>query len=131
VTAGSIVFGVAYGLGAFGALVGGAPSFSNQSGWMLAPVVGPWITLARRRNVGPCSTNIECESDFGGADAVHDALAQFLIVFDGLAQGTGAALLIAGYASAQPWQVPNTEKIVVRPVHIGNGGYGAAMSGSF
>ncbi len=49
------------------------------------------------------------------------------LIFDGVAQATGGALLLAGYVATKPGLVRNDETLRVLPMRIGSGmGLGAA-----
>src|SRR5436190_4046531 len=84
-----------------GAIAAGADGFDNQKGWLVLPVVGPWITLAARDDSCPkdssghCCTEPGCPGTFAG----------LFLVFDGLMQGGGAALITFAVAAPRRWAV--------------------------
>jgi len=123
VTAGWVLTGVTYGLGAAAAL---SANFDNASGFMLVPFVGPWLTLGRRDHA-------DC-SDSSGADdglrCVGDVFVILGIVADGLLQAGGAALLLSGYLAKRAKLVRADLAWSVAPRQIGSG-YGLAASGAF
>jgi len=123
VTAGWVLTGVTYGLGAAAAL---SANFDNASGFMLVPFVGPWLTLGRRDHA-------DC-SDSSGADdglrCVGDVFVILGIVADGLLQAGGAALLFSGYLAKRAKLVRADLAWSLSPRPIGSG-YGLAATGAF
>ena len=123
VTAGWVLTGVTYGLGAAAAL---SANFDNASGFMLVPFVGPWLTLGRRDHA-------DC-SDSSGADdglrCVGDVFVILGIVADGLLQAGGAALLFSGYLAKRAKLVRANLAWSLSPRPIGSG-YGLAATGAF
>lgn len=121
VVAGSIVFGTAYLLGL---LVASADDYSNETGWLIVPVLGPWLTLATR--------NDGCSNDFSSQDycSNDDDGVRTLLTLDGLTQATGAVLFIWGVASRTKWLVPQDQAFRLAPARLGSG-YGLVTSGQF
>lgn len=117
VIAGSIVLGVPYALGVS---IASGDNFSNSSGWLVIPGLGPWLTLAMRKN---CDTSTTTYCD--------DPATRSILVLDALMQTAGVALLVVGIA------VPKTElvrndvgQIQLIPV-AGRDGLGMAAVGRF
>ncbi|HEY0463035.1 MAG TPA: hypothetical protein VGC79_02450, partial [Polyangiaceae bacterium] len=122
---GAITLGVPWVLGI---TVASGYNFSNQSGWLVVPALGPWITLASRKSETSCdyyntSTTGNCPED----NSVRT-----LLVLDGLTQAAGAIMLIYGMAS--------TKKVLARdfvgslhftPANMGKHGYGGMLTGEF
>jgi hypothetical protein len=116
VIAGSIVLAVPYVLGL---LAASGDDFSNQSGWLTVPVIGPWATLAAR----------EKDCDFGvDYDECNDGV-QTLLIMDGLMQATGAAFLIWGVAAPKK-RLVRTDAWSFTPARIGRG-YGFVSAARF
>lgn len=94
--------------------------FTNGSGFLLIPGIGPWITLAtRNRNCGDSS----CQ------DLDHTVRA--FLILDGMAQSAGLALIAAGYAwPSQKLVRLDVAGFDVSPVPLGSG-FGALMHRSF
>jgi len=121
VIGGALTLGIPWALSV---TVASGANFSNQSGWLIVPALGPWITLATREKCsGYSSNNLNC---------LEDPSAQAMLVLDGIAQTAGAIMLIAGIAA--------TKKVVVRdfysslhfaPARMGKLGYGGVLSGEF
>jgi hypothetical protein len=101
-------------------------SFANASGWLLVPVLGPWIALGTRRNecrLGTNSTDVFCDSS--------ESSMRTLYVLDGLVQGAGAAMFLAGMLSTRTKLVRNdVAEITVAPILIGSG-HGLGAFGRF
>lgn len=125
--------GVALGLPwltGFGIAAGSG--FANGSGWLAAPVVGPWAALAKRSN--PCD-GVDQATSFNSkvGQCVAEPLARAMLVFDGVMQATGAVLLAFGMHSDSvlvPRSVPGVT-LAVAPAPVGDRGYGVSMAGRF
>lgn len=126
--------GAALGLPwATGLGIAGASGFPNGSGWLFAPVIGPWAALLKRSN--PCD-GLDQAKTFNSrvGQCVAEPIARAMLVFDGVLQATGALLLIVG---SRPDTVlvkraaSNPRILAVAPSAIGNRGYGVRMLGSF
>jgi len=124
VVGGALTLGIPWALSVVAAT---GANYSNQSGWLVVPALGPWITLAARKK---CDTNSDLSSAvcYSGADNS----AQAMLVLDGITQAAGTIMLIAGLTA--------TKKVVVRdffgslqftPAPVGKLGYGAVLSGEF
>lgn len=86
VIGGVIAVGVPYITGLL--IAGVAQDFPNKSAFLAIPVVGPWITLATRDT---------CEEQSGVLDCASSDLARRALLFDGIFQGLGTALLVTGF----------------------------------
>jgi hypothetical protein len=111
----------------FGGLAAAIDGFDNQKGWLMLPVVGPWITLAARDDSCPkdssghCCTEPGCPGTFAG----------LFLVFDGLMQGGGAALITFAVAAPRRWAVRgDTTSIVIVP-RFQSGQLGFSLRGAF
>jgi hypothetical protein len=121
VLGGALTLGIPWALGV--AIASGS-NFSNQSGWLIVPALGPWITLAARN---------KCSDGYNDTvSCLEDPSARAMLVLDGLTQTAGAIMLIAGMAA--------TKKTIVRdfvgnlqftPAPMGRLGYGGVLSGQF
>lgn len=110
VISGYLLTGIGYGIGLLGAA---AADFANQSSWMFAPVFGPWLTLGTR-DYADCSKRDEDNdgtNDYN-AECTQDALVVSGLIMDGLMQGAGATLLLAGYLAKQ-------KKLIREDIHVG------------
>jgi hypothetical protein len=124
VIAGSIVGGIAYGLSITGAT---SADFDNKSGSLLVPVLGPWIMLALGgAKDEPCSSAYYISSSCGDRSGLRGAL-----VLDGLMQGAGAAMLIAGIAVPRARLVRKDVTVSMLPMTLGKDGYGLGAVGQF
>jgi hypothetical protein len=105
---------------ALGVSVAGENNFSNRSGWLLIPALGPWITLAARKN---CTNTVY---DYCNDDGVRG-----ILIFDGLAQTAGATLLILGIALPRTQLVRADVATLELVPMLGPAQTGVAAVGSF
>jgi hypothetical protein len=121
VIAGAITLGVPYVIGLSFA---SAADFENSSGWLVVPAAGPWLMMALREE--QCG---DYEEAFSGC--VNDTALRVYLTIDGLAQTTGAILLLVGILDKTPRLVPDsTSNVVVTPTRVGSG-YGLGIQGIF
>ncbi|MEO7037843.1 MAG: hypothetical protein ABI548_28005 [Polyangiaceae bacterium] len=127
VIAGIVVLAVPYGLGLAGA---GGGNFPNSSGWLVLPVLGPWLNLASRKSGTGCSSS---NSDFVGcSDSGTDDAVRTLLILDGLLQVGGAVMLTVGLASPTKTIVRDfVGSLHFTPSPIGRDGYGGFLTGKF
>ena len=131
VVGGVLTFSVGYVVG-----VGYAVSqdFEEGTGWLMAPVIGPWLAVARR--------NFDCavEGDNPLAEAERcqqvtqrEAAAVGLLAALGLAQGLGATLALIGVLDRDKQWVREDLGGVEVSVDVGPrpGGGGATLFGRF
>ncbi len=123
VTAGYIVTLIPYGISAMAAM---SADFQNQSGYLLLPFVGPWMTIGRR-SYADCGTN---ESARENGTCVLDILVVIGLGMDGIMQVAGGTLLLTGYLATTRRLVRNDVSLTLRPQVIGTG-YGLGASGTF
>jgi hypothetical protein len=93
---------------------------------MYVPVVGPWLDLRGRP---ACTAIFGCDTETGYKG---------LLVADGVIQGLGALMTLAGILSPPPSPTtasPVAERTAVHvhvtPAHVGASGYGLAAFGKF
>lgn len=125
---GGLVLGLPY---ATGIGIGASESFDNGSGWLVAPVAGPWLSLSARRD--PCAESQqkqEFDSDVG--KCVAEPLVRGMLVLDGVLQATGAVIMLIGATSGGPAK-PRREPppLIAAPAPMGRSGYGLAVAGGF
>lgn len=89
IATGLITWGATYGAGVVAAADDG---FGNGTGWLMVPVVGPWVALTHR--------SIPCDSSSLDVDCVDEAEGELrafaYLTGAGLFQALGAALFVAG-----------------------------------
>jgi hypothetical protein len=107
ITIGLIIGGTAYALGLFAASTDG---FANGKGWLVVPVLGPWLTIGARKNKCIISTT----SSYGST-CVDDETANLLLGFDGVHQAAGALLVIIGLTVTRSWAVRDGMRVQVLP----------------
>lgn len=119
VIAGALSLGIPYFIGSSFA---GASGFANGSGWLLIPLVGPWLTIGAREN--RCT-----EANTSGECGTH-ALVTTLLALDGIAQSAGTVMLTLGILLKRERLVPN-RTVLLTPAQFGRDGHGVALVGSF
>jgi hypothetical protein len=126
IIAGSLLLGIPW---AVGLSIASGSNFSNRSGWLAVPALGPWITLAARRN--ECSSYADGTARTCFDDGTNAATRTFLVL-DGLMQTAGTVMLVVGLASKN--------KVITRdfvgslhftPAPVGTHGYGGFVTGEF
>jgi hypothetical protein len=123
-TAGAIVFGGAY-LGGLG--VAGTESFKNGTGWMVVPLVGPWLAIADR--------DLFCDSQALQVQCVDRAEQQLadvaLLTGAGVLQAVGFTLALVGIASREEQLVRlDVDGVTVEPT-AGPQYMGVTTAGAF
>lgn len=123
---GALTLGIPWALGI--AATSGS-NFPNQTGWLIVPALGPWITLATRKNDTTCvgsGTSRTCVEEL-------DSGTKSLLVLDGFVQGAGAIMLIVGLAAPKKVLARDfVGSLHFAPARMGRfGGYGGVLSGEF
>jgi hypothetical protein len=135
VISGPILFGVPYVL----SMSVAASSPYEPDRWLYAPVFGPFVNLALRKNEcdipsvsGSSSVTVSCSGD---------SATRFFLMLDGLLQTGGATMLILGLALPQRLLVRDDAPYVgssrshfawaVAPQAMGRAGYGLSLAGIF
>jgi hypothetical protein len=123
VLTGYLVTGIPYGIGV---MVGTVNDFDNQSGWLLLPVAGPWLTLAKRER----ACNMIGDSGLDSPRCFADRSAEWMLGIDGVIQAIGGTFLVLGYAITTPWAVRGevATQITVAPLRLADG-YGLQLYG--
>jgi hypothetical protein len=120
VIAGALALGIPY---AISVSVAAGGQYNSTTGWLLIPVVGPWITAARIEDDHCDDTTGSC----GNAQGERG-----LAAFDGIAQAAGAAMLVVGMTVPKRlWVRDTTAELSVLPARIGRDGYGLVGVGRF
>jgi hypothetical protein len=98
-----VITGGAVGLAASYAtavIFGAAQGFDNASGWLAAPVIGPWLAITER-NYGTCKTANVQEARACVNQAVHEVQYITFVAVDGVFQMATGFLLLAGLLSSK------------------------------
>jgi hypothetical protein len=138
VVTGPILLGVPYVL----SMSVAASSRYDPDVYLYAPIIGPFIDLAKRKTDCPrttvptatgTTTYENCSTD--------DSTTRFFLMFDGLMQTAGATMLILGVALPQhvlvrddaPYVGSSHSKFAwaVAPQTMGRSGYGLGLAGIF
>jgi hypothetical protein len=134
VISGAVVAGIgfAFALAVAAGTTEGARTWNGvpfDSGGLVMPVLGPWVTLGSfKPNCGGLYND-----EPGGCTRVHtqDAWRAILIV-DGLVQLLGVTLMTVGLAlPREELVIADTVKARVVPMPLGSAGHGLALTGSF
>jgi hypothetical protein len=119
----------AYGIGAvvaFSTLSSSqSPASAHAAAWLFAPLVGPWMALARwpRCGNGGADSSGNCDSGWSGLVAIE------LLVIDGLLQGAGATLITVALVLPHDRALARASPVITpyaRP-----DGAGVVMAGAF
>jgi hypothetical protein len=120
--AGLVTFGLAY----LPATIVASSSDIRADQHMYVPVAGPWLDMSSRPLCGGASA---CDTETGF---------KVLLAADGIIQGLGALMTLAGILSPEPSAVSApaalekpTMQLKVTPAHVGSFGYGLAAFGKF
>ena len=111
-----------------GLLIAGSGGFPNRSILLAVPWAGPWLTLGLREE--RCESETYDDESTEAEDCVEDALAYVVLVFDGLIQAAGGALVLVGYLAPQTKLVRDTPPVSITVKPMG-AGYGISASGAF
>lgn len=123
VTAGALTLGIPWALGV---AIASSRDFSNQSAWLVVPVLGPWFNIAARKS------ETTCDYDGDACYVVKDHSFQAMMIVDGLTQAAGAIMVIYGLASPKQVVTPDLPgRLHFAPATMGKLGYGGALSGEF
>ena len=98
-----VITGGAVGLAASYAtavIFGAAAGFDNASGWLAAPVIGPWLAITER-NYRACKTANVQEARACVNQAVHEVQYITFVAVDGVFQMATGFLLLAGLMSSK------------------------------
>jgi len=122
IIAGSLLIGIPYVLGLTFA---SANDFANQSGWLIVPVLGPWLTISQR------DTSCDEQGLGEAVSCVADVYLGVLLTLDGLMQAGGAILLVYGLTSTKVRLARNDmTSLTLRPMRVA-GGHGLELIGEF
>jgi hypothetical protein len=120
IESGLTIFGLSY----LPAVVVGAESGLNADRSLFVPIAGPWIDLTQRPG---CAAGTSCNSE---------DTAKVVIVVDGVFQAIGALTILGGFLTTahetKTVRAATVEPTLrLRPVQMGQGGYGMLALGSF
>jgi hypothetical protein len=124
IVAGAVVTGVFWTFSVTGAV---AADYEDNSGFLLIPVLGPWLMLATGgANDPPCD-------DVGGGLEVCESNAPLraILVLDGLAQTAGGLMFVLGMANPSKRLVRDDVTVGVVPMKVGRTGQGLGVVGTF
>lgn len=139
---GGIIAGIGYGFSSVVAVSKSVPMNSDrlgsdevpyEPGWLLMPVLGPWIALTTMKSYNCLSQDGRYYSASACRSAKDDANVWLaVLIVDGLVQLTGATLATVGMVfPRQQLVVTDSLKAQVVPARLGNSGHGLALVGTF
>jgi hypothetical protein len=101
--------------------------YEDNSGFLLVPVLGPWLMLASGGANDDCTR--EPESDLQVCE--DRAALRGVLVFDGITQAAGATMLLIGLFVPSKRLVRDYDTLRVVPVRLGHNGHGVGLVGAF
>jgi len=121
IIAGSLVGGIPWALGLS---VASSQNFEDGTGWLVVPVLGPFMMMATGHVDDEDCDDFSCENNSGE---------RAILTLDALTQAAGAAMLICGITIPRKRLVRTdvTVSALPTPVRIGRDGYGLGLDGSF
>jgi hypothetical protein len=97
ITGGAVGLGLAYGVAL---IVGASEGFENGTGWLAAPLIGPWGAIGARKYECQSATQTVAEAKKCVRAAVGEVQLITVIAVDGLAQLATVVVMIAGALSS-------------------------------
>jgi hypothetical protein len=115
---GAVLFGASYGA----AVVAASRSDREADDRLYVPLLGPWLDLADRR---------DCDVEISSCD--NETTLKVLIVTDGVLQAAGAFMMLDAILFPTVHRSSTTTAALehVKPIRVGDGGRGLAVSGKF
>lgn len=126
IIAGSLTAGVPWALGV--AAAAGA-NFEDKTGWLVVPVLGPWLMIA----AGGANEDRSCGSfDTDESDCYdNNAALRGVLALDGLVQAAGAVMFACGMTIPRKRLIREDVTVSMLPSRVGRDGYGMGLVGSF
>jgi hypothetical protein len=125
VVAGAVLFALPFAGGIVAAV---ASQGQNETGWLYAPLIGPWFTLGLRRYTGACGRTSASDSD--SMQCLDDIFVVMGLITDGLLQITGGTLMLVGNFVSKKVLVRDDAALRVVPMQVGSG-YGLGVRAGF
>ena len=129
-TAGAIGFAASYGAGV---IVGATQGFKNGAGWILVPLIGPWVAIGTRKYQCGSSKNLD-EAKKCVNSAVGEVQMITFLAVDGIAQLATSFITIAGLVSSKKALLRTDllpAQVSVVPPGPGHDGWGISARGQF
>jgi hypothetical protein len=125
IIAGSIMTGVPW---VFSVTAAVGADYENKSGFLLIPVLGPWLMLATGGGRDPTCTDLAG----GGVSACEsNAPLRAVLVLDGLVQTAGGVMFVLGFTNPSKWLVRDAVTMGMAPMTLGRDGHGLGVVGTF
>jgi hypothetical protein len=130
-----IITGGVVGLGAsYGAalIVGATQGFKNATGWLAAPIIGPWIAISAR-SYNQCQTSTVALARRCVEGAVGEVQFITFVAVDGVFQLASGFLTLAGFLSAREELIREDllPKVSVIPPSPGRREWALSVQGRF
>jgi hypothetical protein len=122
---GYLVAGIPYGAGL---LTAAATGFSNESHYLVLPIVGPWLSLGLD-NDSECGLMQGRSSEDPSTACDLQIAGDALLLSDGILQMIGGTFVVLGYTLTRPYAVRDEAWYAVMPSPVGSG-YGFALFGA-
>jgi hypothetical protein len=123
IIAGLVTTGVAWSFSVTAAV---SADYEDNSGFLLLPVLGPWLMLATGgADDPPCSNDGDVEFCSSNAGL------RGVLVLDGLVQTAGAVMFVLGVANPVKRLVREDVSLHVVPMKVGRDGSGLGVVGTF
>jgi hypothetical protein len=97
ITGGAVGLGLTYGVAL---IVGATEGFENGTGWLAAPLIGPWGAIGARKYECKSATQTVSEAKKCVRAAVGEVQIITVIAVDGIAQLATAVIMLAGALSS-------------------------------
>jgi hypothetical protein len=129
ITGGAVGLAASYGTAA---ILGAARGFDNASGWLAAPIIGPWLAITQRTYPNCVATMID-QARRCINRAVHEVQYITFVAVDGVFQLATGFLLLAGLMSSKDELIREdlVPKVSVLPPAPGRKEWALSIQGKF
>lgn len=129
ITGGLVGFSASYGAGL---VVGATQGFKNASGWLGAPIIGPWLAIAERK-YEQCKTTTVDQARACIQHAVGEVQFITFVAVDGVFQLATGFLTLAGFLSSRDELIREdlVPKVSVLPPSPGRREWALSVQGRF
>jgi hypothetical protein len=127
VIGGGITLGVSW---LFSATAAVSSDYDDKSGFLMIPVLGPWLMLAAGGAKDKTCTEPEYPYNYDD-DCGSRAGVRGLLFFDGITQAAGTVMLATGLFATRQRLIRNNLTVAFAPTRVGVDGYGVGAVGHF
>jgi hypothetical protein len=129
---GGLTWGAAYAMGLVYAM---GKSFDNGTGWLAAPIVGPWGAISGREFKCESSQDVTQDQVDKCVDgALGEVTSITFLAMMGMVQAVGVTLFFVGVGdTTEQWLRADLADVEVRADtgQVGDSGYGFVLNGAF